>query len=749
MKKIITPIAMIFLISFQLISFELFAGSRDLPVAEFQADLSLIPVGSSINFSDMSTGEPTTWNWTFEGGTPSTYVGKIPPQVHYSIAGEYDVKLIVVNAEGSDTLTKTDYIEVVDYPADWDYTQTGTSHIVSVPASVVFLSTMLTAGDFIGAFYIDENGDEKCGGANVWDGVNNKAVVAYGNDATTPDLKEGFDDGEFFIWKVFFTITTIEKYAFVTYNEALPNHDGTFQDNGLSSLTSIDTDPLIANATADPESICLGDEVQLNTEVEGGTGSYTFAWSSDPSGFSSDLQNPVDSPLQTTMYFVEVDDGNMVVSDSVLVEIISPTADAGLDQTSCESTQVSLVGTATNYSSVLWTSDGDGTFTGQATLNATYTPGVLDLTNGSVELTLTAQPVDPCTTVATSVLSITIVHSATADAGGDMDVCYNAGNPGFALDATVTNASGILWETAGDGQFDNDAIEDPVYTPGENDLVIGQVLLTLSAESFDPCTAIAESEMTLTFVFEAEAFAGNDASICPDETYELFEAAADNFSSLLWETDGDGEFDSNSSLNATYTPGGGGIANGSVELCLTAAAIDPCTVAAIDCIVLTILDNQQIVIPSGWSGLSGYLDPANPDIEVLLSEIVDDLMIMYNANGEIYQPAHGVNTVVDWNSYNGYYVKLENEVTLNICGSPVETNSLNLIEGWNVIPVLSDVDVPVDDVFLSVSDKVVLIQEIAGIKIWYPTYGIYSLENLMTGKAYLVKVTEAIEITYP
>ena len=749
MQRITQTLIVILFIFGQLFSSELYAGNRELPVADFQADLTLIPVGNSINFSNLSTGGPTSWQWTFEGGVPSTYSGNIPPPVYYNIAGSYEVKLIIENADGSDTLTKTDYIETVDSPAGWDYTATGTSHIISIPASVTFFSAPLSTGDFIGTFYLDQNGDEKCGGANVWDGINNIAVLAFGDDATTTDIKEGFDDTELFIWKVFFTDTTTESNAFVTYNEALTNHDGKFYDNGLSSLTSIDTDPLTVNATANPEGICLGDEVQLNAEIGGGTGSYTFAWTSVPTGFTSDLQNPVDSPTQSTNYFIAVDDGNRVVTDSILVEMISPTVSAGPDQTTCEASEVFLSATATNYSAVLWSTNGDGLFAGQDQLDASYTPGSNDISSDTVDLTITAEPIDPCTTAAFSSINITIISATTANAGGGQSVCYNETTTDFALDATVTNASSILWQTGGDGEFDSTTIEDPIYTPGQIDLTNEGVILTLTAESIDPCTTPAVSQMTFTFIFEPEVFAGNQAEICPGETYELLEATADNFSELLWGTDGDGEFDNDTIINPIYTPGAGDLAANSVELCLTAQPVDPCTFVANGCMTLTILDNQSIVIPAGWSGLSSYLNPSNTDIEVLMAAVAEDLMIMYNAEGEVYKPAYDENTIVNWDNFDGYYVKLRNEVTLNICGSPLESKTINLVTGWNVIPVLSDVDVAVGDVFDAVSDKVIVIQEIAGTKLWYPAYSIYNLETMITGKAYLVKVSEAVEITYP
>jgi len=96
---------------------------KAVPEAAFQADLTLIPEGNSINFTDQSTGTPTTWTWTFTGGTPATYSGKVPPPIYYNTAGSYNVSLTVINGDGSDTETKTNYITVAEYPSGWDFTQ--------------------------------------------------------------------------------------------------------------------------------------------------------------------------------------------------------------------------------------------------------------------------------------------------------------------------------------------------------------------------------------------------------------------------------------------------------------------------------------------------------------------------------------------------------------------------------------------------------------------------------------------------
>ena len=83
------------------------------PVADFVANVTTIPEGASVNFTDLSANLPTSWSWTFTGGTPATSTLQNPSNIVYSTAGVYDVKLVVTNAAGSDSLTKTGYITVV------------------------------------------------------------------------------------------------------------------------------------------------------------------------------------------------------------------------------------------------------------------------------------------------------------------------------------------------------------------------------------------------------------------------------------------------------------------------------------------------------------------------------------------------------------------------------------------------------------------------------------------------------------
>ncbi|MFH1319449.1 MAG: PKD domain-containing protein [Bacteroidota bacterium] len=82
------------------------------PVADFTADTTSILAGGSVNFTDLSTNNPTSWSWTFTGGTPSSSTVQNPSNIVYNNTGCYEVKLAATNIIGSDSLTETCYIDV-------------------------------------------------------------------------------------------------------------------------------------------------------------------------------------------------------------------------------------------------------------------------------------------------------------------------------------------------------------------------------------------------------------------------------------------------------------------------------------------------------------------------------------------------------------------------------------------------------------------------------------------------------------
>ncbi|MBR9919974.1 MAG: PKD domain-containing protein [Bacteroidetes bacterium] len=86
-----------------------------LPLASFSAEAQEGCVPFEVQFMDMSTNEPTSWEWTFPGGDPATS-NEQNPIVTYNAPGSYNVTLTVGNLAGNNTLAQNGYITVIDVP---------------------------------------------------------------------------------------------------------------------------------------------------------------------------------------------------------------------------------------------------------------------------------------------------------------------------------------------------------------------------------------------------------------------------------------------------------------------------------------------------------------------------------------------------------------------------------------------------------------------------------------------------------
>lgn len=82
-------------------------------VADFKADRTTAETGATIQFTDLSTGNPVAWEWTVSGPETKNSTEK-NPSFKFTKAGTYDVKLVVSNDEESAETTKADYITIED-----------------------------------------------------------------------------------------------------------------------------------------------------------------------------------------------------------------------------------------------------------------------------------------------------------------------------------------------------------------------------------------------------------------------------------------------------------------------------------------------------------------------------------------------------------------------------------------------------------------------------------------------------------
>ncbi len=105
------------------------------PNAIFVVNDSSACSGECLSFIDQSSNNPTSWQWSFPGGNPSSSTLQNPSNICYNTSGTYDVTLIVTNSAGSDTIVMSSFITVNTAPTanisqsnDTLYSSTGNSY---------------------------------------------------------------------------------------------------------------------------------------------------------------------------------------------------------------------------------------------------------------------------------------------------------------------------------------------------------------------------------------------------------------------------------------------------------------------------------------------------------------------------------------------------------------------------------------------------------------------------------------------
>ncbi len=157
---------------------------------------------------------------------------------------------------------------------------------------------------------------------------------------------------------------------------------------------------------------------------------------------------------------------------------------------------------------------------------------------------------------------------------------------------------------------------------------------------------------------------------------------------------------------------------------------------------------QELSFNSGWSAISSYVVPENKAIEILFEDAVPHIEILYNMDGDIYQPAYGVNTIGNWDTQEAYIIKTSNQTTATFDGLQNFNKTISIQQGWNLIPVISDCSVDVSVLSSGIAGFIML-KEVAGIGIYWPVMGINTIGNLQPGNAYFVNSSTSGSFTFP
>jgi PKD repeat protein len=327
------------------------------PVANFSSDKTSVTAGGAVVFSDLSTNSPTSWSWSFPGGTPSTSTAK-NPVITYNTAGTYNVSLTATNSAGSNTKDLTGYINVT---------------AVVVPAPV----------------------------ANF---TSDKTAITEGGTVTYTDLSTNTPTAWYWSFPGGTPSTSTAKNPVVTYNTAgtynvsltATNASGsnTKDLTGYMTVTTVVVPAPVANFTADLTSVAEGGFVMF-TDLSTNATAWTWSFPGGTPAVSTE-KNPIVYYYTAGTYNVSLTVSNSAGQTNkkdqtgyitVTAVVVPPSvADFTADQTTVyPSTDVIYTDLSTNNpTSWLWVFDG-----GTPSTSTAKNPKVTYNTPGSYNVSLT------------------------------------------------------------------------------------------------------------------------------------------------------------------------------------------------------------------------------------------------------------------------------------------------------------------------------------------------------------------------
>ncbi|PCJ24244.1 MAG: hypothetical protein COA97_10140 [Flavobacteriales bacterium] len=263
------------------------------PTANFVASQTTLCETGCITFTNLSIGSPTTFLWSFPGGTPATATGVTPGSICYNTAGTYSVTLTVTNQYGADSIVMTNLITV---------------NLCTAPVAGITMND--ADGEICVNNCIDFSYDTSLGGTP--DSLN------WTFEGGTPSTYASNNPTE--VITVCWNDTSGNFNVIVSVNNA-------FGSSTASDSIGVHLEPLIF--AGNDTSITIGTDGYLNVVITDTAGNVipvsggTFDWTP-----SSNLTNPngqsttVLQPLLTNTYTVTyTDQYGCVVTDNIVITV--------------------------------------------------------------------------------------------------------------------------------------------------------------------------------------------------------------------------------------------------------------------------------------------------------------------------------------------------------------------------------------------------------------------------------------------
>ena len=335
--------------------------------------------------------------------------------------------------------------------------------------------------------------------------------------------------------------------------------------------------PLSLNPMATPDTICVGQQVQLMAYAGGGSGNYMYAWISIPSGYIQTVANPIAAPTVTTSYIINIFDGTNTLSDTVTVVVgtIPVVSISPVNGLYCEN----------GLSQLIPATPAGGVFYGSGMSGNLFDPNIAGIGTHQIVYEYTS----PLGCGNTDTMYAMVQASPTANAGSDIVIPCN-GSGGLIGDNALAN---MLYQWSPPSGLNQPNMSSTVANPNMN--------TTYNLTVTDTITGCSNTDQVMVTVTGGPTLTvANDTIICGGESVTIY--AISSGTSFLWNN---GVTSSAFTISPTTTT----VYTVTVSDASTCAAVDSVTVTVNSSYLflgpdITLYDTQTVVLDAGFGYVS-------------------------------------------------------------------------------------------------------------------------------------------------
>ena len=161
-------------------------------------------------------------------------------------------------------------------------------------------------------------------------------------------------------------------------------------------------------------------------------------------------------------------------------------------------------------------------------------------------------------------------------------------------------------------------------------------------------------------------------------------------------------------------------------------------------------ETQGIILHQGWGIMSSYIEPAEPAIDSVFSDVSNNLTILKDGDGLVFWPVFNLNVIGNNTIGEGYQYLMTQDDTLYVSGIPVQPQYtiIEIPAGWSILGYLRTVPDSIELMMAGIVADISIMKDEDGLVYW-PDYNLNVIGDMLPGKGYQIKMYNTVSFSYP